>query len=275
MIKKIVLLTGSELRHDFFRIFLGNIPNIKVLKSYCESADLNLMSIIADDIDNSLRKRHLYQREQTEKDFFELFCKHTKDNSNPVFIKKGQINSEIYVNEIKKLNPDIIISYGCSIIKEPLIECFNNRFINIHLGLSPYYKGSGTNFWPFVNNELEYLGVTFMYIDKGIDTGKIFHQIKADIKLNDDMHKIGNRLIKDFVTLLPVIIENFDAIEDVSEISIAKENEKLYKNIDFTEKSLELAYNNFSKGMIDNYLRYKTELDGKVKIVYNPILKNN
>ena len=38
--------------------------------------------------------------------------------------------------------------------------------INVHLGLSPYYKGSATNFWPFVNNELQFLGVTFMVTDK-------------------------------------------------------------------------------------------------------------
>jgi hypothetical protein len=50
------------------------------------------------------------------------------------------------------MSPDLIISYGCSIIKRPLIEYFDKKFINIHLGLSPYYKEGGTNFWPFVNN---------------------------------------------------------------------------------------------------------------------------
>ena len=40
------------------------------------------------------------------------------------------------------------------------------------------------------------VGATFMYIDAGIDTGEIIHQIRADIVIGDSPHSIGNRLIK-------------------------------------------------------------------------------
>lgn len=271
--KKIVLITGTELRHKFFRVFLGNLKNIEILKTYCESENLNLQSFVEKDSENLFRKQHLAQREQTEKDFFELFCNNTKDNSNPIFIEKGNINLNIHIDEIKKLNPDLIISYGCSILKPPLIESFKNRFINIHLGLSPYYRGSGTNFWPFVNNEIQYVGVTFMYIDSGIDTGEIFHQIRARINYNDDVHKIGNRLIYDFTKLLPVIIENFENLQHISQINISKKTEKYYKKNDFSEEALKKMYDNFSKGMIDLYLNNIDKLKNKVEIIENPILK--
>ena len=35
--KRIVLLTGSELRHDFFRKFIASTNKIDVILSYCES----------------------------------------------------------------------------------------------------------------------------------------------------------------------------------------------------------------------------------------------
>src|SRR5690349_18512194 len=139
--KKVVIITGSELRHQFFRMFIASFDTIEVVKSFCESQDANLAQVVEKQEDNALRKKHLVLREQTEKDFFELFCNYTEDKSNPYFLPKGAINTEEHVQMIKDLNPDLIISYGCSIIKPPLIELFDKRFVNVHLGLSPYYRG--------------------------------------------------------------------------------------------------------------------------------------
>ena len=77
---------------------------------------------------------------------------------------------------MKELNPTQILVYGTSIIKGELVNYFTGKILNLHLGISPYYRGSGTNYFPFVNNEPEYAGCTFMYLDHGIDTGEIIHQ---------------------------------------------------------------------------------------------------
>ena len=45
-----------------------------------------------------------------------------------------------------------------------------------------------------MNNEPEYAGATFMFLDKGIDTGNIIHQIRPEINLNDDYYKISAKL---------------------------------------------------------------------------------
>ena len=76
-----------------------------------------------------------------------------------------------------------------------MLKKYKKKFLNIHLGLSPYYKGSATNFWPFVNNELQFVGVSFLGIDDGIDTGPIIHQIRPDFKIGDSIHDVGNKLI--------------------------------------------------------------------------------
>ena len=47
-----------------------------------------------------------------------------------------------------------------------------------------------------MNNEFEFFGYTFMYLDEGIDTGEIIHQGRPKIFPYDNPHQIGNRLIK-------------------------------------------------------------------------------
>lgn len=271
MKKKVVLLTGSELRHDFFRKFISIHDDIVVLASFCESTKGNLGDVVNKDKQpNELRKIHLSTRQKIERDFFEVFCNSVQDKSNPIFIEKGEINSDEQFNKIVQLNPDIIISYGCSLIKSKLINAFKGKFINIHLGLSPYYLGSGTNFWPFVNNELQFIGTTFMHIDEGIDTGEIIHQLRANVYFNDSIHQIGNRLIKDSFIECVKLIRGFNKLKSMNKIEINSEDVRYYRKIDFTEESLCKAYDNLSNGMIVEYLKNKTIYEEKYPIIVNP-----
>lgn len=270
--KRIVIITGNELRHDFFRKYIASETDVVVLKSYCEVPAKNLAQKMQEDENSAFRKEHLMMREQTEFDFFQVFCQKITDNSNPEFLTKGLINAEEKVNEIINLNPDIIISYGSSIIQAPLIHHFQKRFINIHLGLSPYYRGSGTNFFPFVNNEIACVGVTFMHIDAGIDTGEIIHQIRPTISYGDNLHQIGNRLIQQMTEVSVKLIHNFENTVAITPIKIHSEREKYYKKIDFSEESVATMYTNFSNGIVKNYIQNKEKLDADFPIIENPIL---
>jgi len=270
-LKRIIIITGHELRHDFFRKYLAASKEIEVVKTYCEVPETSLLGQIQIEADNDSRSRHLLMREQTERDFFELFCTEIQDNSNAAFIPKGTVNSEELVDEISKLNPDIIVTYGCSIIKSSLLETFKGRFVNIHLGLSPYYRGSATNFFPFINDEVSCVGVTFMHIDEGIDTGKIIHQIRPTIVNGDSIHQIGNRLIKEMAAVCEKLIIRFDELEELKVIQ-DKTNEKVYRNKDFTEETVAVMYQKFANGIIENYLNNKTALDAQYPLVHNPTL---
>jgi methionyl-tRNA formyltransferase len=94
--------------------------------------------------------------------------------------------------------------------------------------LSPYYRGSGTNFFPFVNNEPEYVGATFMYIDEGIDTGEIIHQIRPTIFLGDTIHHVGNRLIKEMAIVCEKLIISFNQLQTIDSLFFNYHNEKYY-----------------------------------------------
>ena len=183
---KIIILTGSDLRHTFFRKVISFNPNIETLQSFCEDHAGKIDNLITNlNEENIQRINHLKSRKVSEIDFFGLIDKIIPDHSNPLIIQRGTINDEKYLKQIISLKPDLIICYGCSIIKEDLLNSFENKILNLHLGLSPYFRGSGTNFWPLYYNIPEYIGATFMFMDDGIDTGEIIHQIRPTIFEND------------------------------------------------------------------------------------------
>ncbi len=273
--KKIILITGSELRHEYFRKFISLQNGVNVIATFCESKIGSIEQIVKEQDFNNLRRDHLSNRLTSEIEFFNEFCNVSLDKSNPIFIEKGEINNQVIVDKIVELDPEIIISYGCSIIKSNiLLEKFYKKFINIHLGLSPYYRGSGTNFWPFVNNELQFVGTTFMFIDKGIDTGEIIHQIRADFDINDSIHSVGNKLLLKTFKICYDIIANFSLIENhkvYSNINNKNFSNRYYKKSDFTENSVEKAYYNIENGIIKNYIENNHEL---YPIIKNSIIKN-
>ncbi|MEM6967611.1 MAG: formyltransferase family protein [Bacteroidota bacterium] len=273
MDKRVVLLTRGELRHEFFRKYLASRSGIEVQATFCESNKGNIDEVVKKDLqENNLRTLHLSARAATEEDFFKLFNDHQEDFSNPIFIEKGEINDAHHVQSIIQMNPDLIISYGCSIIKSRLLSVFRGRFINIHLGLSPYYRGSGTNFWPFVNDELQFVGTTFMYIDEGIDTGEIIHQIRAKILYKDNIHQIGNRLIRDSFFECVKLIRVFGQLEHINPPTMDSKDVRYYRKKDFTEGALIKAYKNVAEGIVEKYLENKLRVDKNFPIIKNPII---
>lgn len=271
--KRVVLLTGSELRHTFFRRFIGLRKGIDVVRTYCESAERGLAAEMARTVEGgTARRHHMCAREQSEHDFFAVFVNHTPDHSNPVSIPKGDINRVENVEEIVSLAPDLLLAYGCSIIRGPLLQIFRGRFLNLHLGLSPYYRGSGTNFWPLVNREPEYVGATIMHIDEGIDTGEIIHQIRARCQWGDTPSQIGNRLITAAASECCEVILRFDSLGAMP-AAPAPANPRYYRKRDYSEESVETLYENFASGMIEGYLAEEAKRHAAAPIITNPAVR--
>ena len=185
------------------------------------------------------------------------------DNS---FYKKVQNGFTKIFNK----NPDLIVTFGCSILSKKFINKFNNKIINVHLGLSPYYRGTGTNFWPFVNNELQFLGVTFLSIDKGVDTGPILHQFRSRLSVKDNIHEIGNRTIQDLINPLKKLILNYKNLKKVKQWKYKEY--KYYKEKDFEDENVIKLFQNYKNKIIKKYLLKKMMIDKKFKIVKSKVI---
>tara|TARA_B100002019_G_scaffold175677_1_gene151820 strand:- start:461 stop:1267 length:807 start_codon:yes stop_codon:yes gene_type:complete len=255
---KIIILTGNEIRHQYFRKKIACDDRIEVLSSFCEGVEKSLENQVLQNPESSILEiQHVKARFQTEKDFFSDFLSVADDKSKPKLIAKGEINDSHIVKEIINLNPNLLVCYGSSLIKSDLLKKFKGRFLNVHLGLSPYYRGSGTNVWPLINNQPDMIGATFMYIDTGIDTGEIIHQIRADIVIGDSSHSIGNRLIRKMTKIYADLVAKFDFLEHPDQ-PIAEG--KFYYQKDFNHKSCQKLYENLENGMIEKYLSSNMKL---------------
>ena len=202
----------------------------------------------------------------SEKKYFIKFIKKTPEVKNLKIIERGEFNfNKKIINKINSIKPNLIISYGCSLIKNPLLKKYKKKILNIHLGLSPYYRGSGTNFWPFVNNELQFVGVSFLRIDEGVDTGPIIHQIRPDFRKSDTIHDVGNKLILRMTDDLENIIKNFYKLKRYKQIKIKKSKVFLKKN--FNKEAIKKLNFNFKKNIIKNYLLKRSKIEKKFPIV--------
>tara|TARA_Y100001980_G_C14491632_1_gene268639 strand:- start:334 stop:1125 length:792 start_codon:yes stop_codon:yes gene_type:complete len=257
--KKIIIFTSDSTRHKAFRIFISNQKKVDVLRTYSERKQKK------NENNNPGLLNHFKKRNAYEKVFFNKIIKKFKDRSNNKFCNKGYVSTKRCLKEVLDLNPDLIVVYGSSILKGKILNIFKKKILNVHLGLSPYYRGSGTNVFPFVNNEPEFAGVTFMYINKEIDAGEVIHQFRSELDKDDNIHKIGNKMIIRMFSCYSKLIVGLDKIERKKQIK-SKINH-YYKRKDFDQNKLNILNKNFKKNFLKNYLIKKKFRDKKVKII--------
>lgn len=95
--------------------------------------------------------------------------------------KKNDSNGKDFVNHIRELNPDLIISYSApQIIKEELLAIPKYGIINVHGSLLPDYRGCLPSFW-YLFNEEKIGGASVHYMSAKIDDGDIIEQGVIDI----------------------------------------------------------------------------------------------
>jgi methionyl-tRNA formyltransferase len=104
------------------------------------------------------------------------------------------INHDYYVSLINEKKPDIIVVMGTGLIGKKII--LSAKYIlNIHTGLSPYYRGGRTNLWPFIEEDFGYFGVTVHLMSLGIDSGDIIFTERPEICNEDNYGTINCKSI--------------------------------------------------------------------------------
>ncbi len=257
----IAILTSNHYRHKYFVNKISDVFNVAIVlaeeKSFVPTKYAN------DDVEEDIIKLHFLQRDQEEE---RVFDKEFKDGIDVRYLNKSSINSEASVKILAEYEIDYILVYGCGIISEHIIERYPNRLINMHLGLSPFYRGSGTNFFPIVNGEPEYCGVTIHYIDKGIDTGEILARARAPIAADDNIHSLGCKIIMVGIKVIAGVLHRLRCEEILpvpQDLSIGK----TYYRKDFSAESVKDAWKNIENGLFKEYEQSQYVLLPEVEII--------
>jgi hypothetical protein len=100
-------------------------------------------------------------------------------NVRTLSLKDGDLNGVDKSVLAPALDSDLYVVFGASYIKGPLIDFLvERRAVNIHMGVSPYYRGSSCNFWALYDGNPGLVGATIHLLSRGLDSGNmLFHAL--------------------------------------------------------------------------------------------------
>ena len=87
-----------------------------------------------------------------------------------------RVNRAEAVEWCRSHRPDVLIVYGTSILKEPMIQVPRLGVLNAHSSVLPHFRGVFSEFWQVFHGDLDHVGVTVHFIDTGVDTGDVVLQ---------------------------------------------------------------------------------------------------
>lgn len=260
---RIVLLTANGLRHRYVAQHLAEQAELVGLVSEAKGATM-APTVVLSPADDAIIKQHFAERDAAEQKL--LGTAASFPATKILEVPHGTINTPEVFAWVQERRPDFVLLYGSGIIKPPLLENYENRIINMHLGLSPYYRGSGTNFWPLVNREPECVGATIHLAVLRVDAGSILAQVRPEAELSDRAHELGTKTIISGVAAMARALQLFangKICPQPQDLSIGQ----VYRNKDFNAEAVRVSWQHFAKGMMEEYLAQKPERCRRFPIV--------
>jgi methionyl-tRNA formyltransferase len=266
---KILIFSGSHSRHLF--IHKEVLSNFDVVGAVIMQRE----SLFPDPPGNTNQKdltnfvRHFKDRDIVEqKTYGNLSVNDTFKDLKTLKVEPDQLNSVKVAKFVSEINADFCFVFGCDIIKDPVFSCLPELTINLHLGLSPWYKGSTTLFWPFYNLEPQEAGITLHYLSKKADEGAILHTSRPELRQGDGIHDVAARCVEmaksDVVKLLK-IFKTSGRIEG----RVQKTSGRLYLTKDFIPEHLRIIYDLSDNNIVDEILEKPNQKKTKLFSVLN------
>jgi len=162
-------------------------------------------------------------------------------------LQPTNLKDESFIKELKSLKANLQIIVAFRMLPEVVWQMPEYGTFNLHASLLPNYRGAAPIHWAIINGETK-TGVTTFFIDEKIDTGAIILQKEIDIKndetvgsLHDKLMNIGSELVIETVKLIETS-EVSTTIQPQTEIKTAYKLDKDNCKIDWNE-SLDNIYN--------------------------------
>lgn len=105
----------------------------------------------------------------------------TSEPSAPRSLQVSSINDPAVVELLHEIKPELVVVLGTEIIRDKVLAAAP-RFVNVHAGITPLYRGSHGQFWAVMQQDWSNIGVTLHIVDRGIDTGGILGQARFNFE---------------------------------------------------------------------------------------------
>lgn len=194
---KIVALIGTPVHLNYFvnrivqdhqlALVIRENSRSNLLKKILEKGILKSVSIIV---------RHFMQRNKIRAGYERVLGDQWQEMNSDIPLQTVEdINSPEVVALLNKIKPDLVIVQGTTLIRNKTLQGIP-LVLNLHWGLSPYYKGSNCTEWAMINKDINNIGFTIHKISSKIDGGDIVTQGRPEIELSDTANSINMKLTR-------------------------------------------------------------------------------
>lgn len=157
-------------------------------------------------------------------------------NVKTLAIKNGDLSLLEEVHLYPALKSDIYVVFGSSFIKGWLADFLIKRAaINVHLGVSPYYRGSSCNFWALYDKRPAYVGATLHKLAAGLDDGDIISHCIPCLRTDENKFSFTMRSVSAAHEGLMSLLQDTN-LSKIKSVPQDKTKELRYsKRADFTD----------------------------------------
>lgn len=257
---KVIFLTGSHPRHLYIakklldeKLLSGLV--IEQRESFVPKPPNDLH-----EVDHKNFVRHFKERDETENKFFsDIQIEHFQ--AVPMMkITKDELNSEKVKEWLLERKPDVVISYGIHKLEQNILDILPDMSWNIHGGLSPWFRGNVTLFWPFYFLKPNWAGMTIHKLTKKLDGGEIVHHSVPKLEYGDGVHDVACKAV---LQVSNDIVEILKAVKDGFEVTYhpQKTAGKLFVSDDWKPQHLRFIYNTYNNDIVDEFLKGNIKSD--------------
>jgi methionyl-tRNA formyltransferase len=179
VVLKTILLTTETSHHLYFLWKLGDLCPLHAL--FWETHSLQA----------SFETAHPFEeaRAHYEKDIALKDAPKSIMDSLPVY-QYDSVNDGDCVEQLKALDPDIIIIFGTGKVCPEIISIPRKACLNLHGGAPEFYRGLDTHLWAIYHNDFQNLITTLHFVEPELDTGKIVFEEQLPITQDTSLEKL-------------------------------------------------------------------------------------
>jgi methionyl-tRNA formyltransferase len=246
----LLLLGGTHPRHLYFLNAVANHPAVELVGALVQSRETMLPRPPegATAHDRQLWAHHFSARDAKEAEYFGAQeVRFDARRVAPEELNAPHIAAWVYDLDPR---PDIAIIFGCGMIRGQLFAALPEIKLNLHLGLSPRYRGAATLFWPQYFLEPQWAGTTLHQIVDEPDAGRVLHQSVPVLKAGDTIHDVSCRAVSQATADTTRLLHRFPAWEYREQ----RNTGKCFLARDFQPAHLRLIYDGWEDRIVDAHL---------------------
>ena len=251
---KITLFTLNKNRHNYLINLLSEISDELYVIQECDTI---FPGIVPGHYQVSpIMKKYFENVSNAQSHLFGNSYVNIKKNIKILPIISGDLNKCSMDLLSDFLKSDVYIIFGSSYIKGELVDFLLKKAINIHAGLSPYYRGTDCNFWALYDDNPHQVGTTIHLLSKGLDSGPILYHAMSNLKNNpfeytmstikSAFHSIAERIKDGSIFTIKPVVQNKK--EEVRYSKKSEFNEKIVKK--YFEKEIDLNKKEFDYSIL-------------------------